>query len=175
MWPHSLQAILPEPRFLEPFHKSSFNDKKAASNNATTNFTSINSPLNLSRLVVITTRETASASEEVINGLKSHFTVTTIGDTTNGKPTGMNVWATNDSKYIFAPVTFELVNSAGQGGFYKGFIPLKYVKDDITHDFRDRNESCYKKRFIFSNTELSQQRELMYTALLKHILKSHHC
>jgi carboxyl-terminal processing protease len=135
--------------FGTPFITSSYNDKKAASNNSTINFTSINSPLNLSRLVVITTRETASASEEVINGLKSHLTVTTIGDTTNGKPTGMNVWATNDSKYIFAPVTFELVNSAGQGGYYTGFAPAKYVKDDITHDFKDKNESCYKEAIYF--------------------------
>jgi carboxyl-terminal processing protease len=135
--------------FSTPYIKSSYNDKKAATNNATTNFQVVSSPLNLTRLVVITTRETASASEEVINGLRSHLTVTTIGDTTNGKPTGMNIWATNDSKYVFAPVTFELVNSAGQGGFYKGFIPAKYVSDDIKRDFRDRNESCYKEAIYF--------------------------
>jgi carboxyl-terminal processing protease len=136
-------------KFSTPFVTSSFNDKKASSKNETTNFTSVSYPLNLSRLVVITTRETASASEEVINGLKPHLTVTTLGDTTNGKPTGMNVWATNDQKYIFAPVTFELVNSLGQGNFYKGFAPAKYVRDDITRDFKDRNESSYKEAIYF--------------------------
>jgi carboxyl-terminal processing protease len=136
-------------KFSTPFVSSSFNDKKATGNNATTNFTSVLYPLNLNRLVVITTRETASASEEVINGLKPHLTVTTIGDTTNGKPTGMNVWQTNDKKYIFAPVTFELVNSSGQGNFYQGFAPAKYVSDDISHDFNDKNESCYKEAIYF--------------------------
>ena len=134
--------------FSTPFIKSSYNDKKAAANDTTINFQSVAYPLNLSRLVVITTGETASASEEVINGLKSHMLVTTIGDTTNGKPTGMNVWQYQYT-YIFAPVTFKLVNSAGQGDFFAGFAPAKYVTDDITHDFNDKNESCFKEAIYF--------------------------
>lgn len=135
-------------KFSTPFIRSSYNDKKT-SNDTTYNFKSISSPLNLNRLVVITTRATASASEEVINGLKPHLTVTTIGDTTNGKPTGMNLWYTKDYKYIFAPVTFELVNSLGQGGYYAGFAPAKYVIDDITHDFNDKGELCFKESIYF--------------------------
>jgi C-terminal processing protease CtpA/Prc len=135
-------------KFSTPFVSSSYNDKKVAYD-STYKFKSISSPLNLSRLVVITTRETASASEVIINGLKPHLTVTTIGDTTNGKPTGMNVWQTNDNKYVFAPITFKLVNSAGQGDFYSGFAPAKYVTDDITHDFRDKSESCFKEAIYF--------------------------
>jgi C-terminal processing protease CtpA/Prc len=130
------------------FIKSSYNDKKAAANDTTINFESMANPLSLSRLVVITTRETASASEEVINGLKPYLTVTTIGDTTNGKPTGMNVWQ-YDYTYIFAPITFELVNSAGQGDFYAGFVPAKYVPDDITRDFNDKSELCFKEAIYF--------------------------
>lgn len=134
--------------FSTPFIKNSYNDKKT-SNDTTFNFKSVAFPLNLTRLVVITTRETASASEEVINGLKPHLTVTTIGDTTNGKPTGMNVWQTTNNKYIFAPVTFECVNSLGDGNFYAGFAPEKYVIDDITHDFSDKNELCFKEAIYF--------------------------
>ncbi len=136
-------------KFSTPFVSSSYNDKKVAYD-STYKFKSISSPLNLTRLVVITTRETASASEVIINGLKPHLAaVTTIGDTTNGKPTGMNVWQTRDNKYIFAPVTFKLVNSAGQGDFYTGFAPDKYVSDDITHDFRDKNELCFKEAIYY--------------------------
>jgi C-terminal processing protease CtpA/Prc len=137
-------------KFSTPFVVSSYNAQKAAANNETTNFPSVLYPLNLTRLVVITTRETASASEEVINGIKPSMTVTTIGDTTNGKPTGMNVWQYN-TKYIFAPVTFKLVNSAGQGDFWAGFAPAKYVSDDITHDFSDKNEYCFKEAIYFLN------------------------
>jgi carboxyl-terminal processing protease len=136
-------------RFSTPLMTRSFNDKKAASNNSTLNFPVVSYPLNLSRLVVITSRETASASEEVINGVRPFMPVTLIGDTTNGKPTGMNVWATNDQKYVFAPVTMEVVNSAGQGGFYTGFVPTKYVSDDISHNFNDKNESCFKEAIFF--------------------------
>ncbi len=57
---------------------------------ATFPFISTPSPLALTKLVVITTRETASASECVMNGLKPFTTIVSIGDTTNGKPVGMN-------------------------------------------------------------------------------------
>jgi carboxyl-terminal processing protease len=132
----------------DTFIKFSYNDKKA-SNDTIYKFRNIASPLNLTRLVVITTRETASASEEVINGVKPFMPVTTIGDTTDGKPTGMNIWQTTDNKYVFAPVTFEAVNSAGQGGYYKGFAPAKLVPDDFTRDFSDKSELCYKEAIYF--------------------------
>jgi C-terminal processing protease CtpA/Prc len=138
-------------KFSTPFVSSSYNDKKAAYD-STYNFKNIDYPLDLTRLVVITTRETASASEVIINGLRPHLTVTTIGDTTNGKPTGMNVWRDNNYKYVFAPITFKLVNSAGEGDFFAGFPPAKYVTDDITHDFTDRNEFCFKEAINYLET-----------------------
>jgi carboxyl-terminal processing protease len=134
-------------KFSTPLVRSIYNDK-LTSKEKTTNFKSILYPLNLTRLVVITTRSTASASEVIINGLKPHMTVTTIGETTNGKPTGMDVFQF-DYKYIFAPITFKLVNSAGEGDFFDGFAPAKYVPDDITHDFRDKDELCYKEAIYF--------------------------
>ena len=44
--------------------------------------------LNLDRLVVVTTRASASASELVINALRPFIPVTIVGDTTYGKPVG---------------------------------------------------------------------------------------
>jgi carboxyl-terminal processing protease len=152
-----------------PFLKFSYNDKKKDTNDTTYNFNIVASPLNLNRLVVITTRETASASEEVINGLKPYLTVTTIGDTTNGKPTGMNIWQTNDYKYIFAPVTFELVNSNLEGDFYAGFAPAKYVPDDITHDFNDKGELCFKEAIYFlTNGNVSSKGTYIYKPSLQY-------
>jgi C-terminal processing protease CtpA/Prc len=137
-------------RFSTPFFKMDYNDKKS-SYNSVTNFNTISYPLSLSRIVIICTRETASASETVINGLKPFLDVKLVGDTTNGKPTGMNVWSYAD-KFIFAPITFKLVNSADQGDFFAGLPPDKYVPDDITHDFSDRNESCLKEAISFLET-----------------------
>jgi C-terminal processing protease CtpA/Prc len=130
--------------------KSEYNDKKTTYN-STTYFKPVLYPLNLTRLVVICTRETASASEVVINGLRPFINVVCLGDTTNGKPAGMNIWGYRN-KYIFAPITFRLLNSAGFGNFYEGFAPSMYVSDDITRDFGDRNEYCLREAVQYMET-----------------------
>jgi carboxyl-terminal processing protease len=137
-------------KFNTPFLTLTFNDKNLAANE-TFNFSTVASPLNISRLVIITTRGTASASEDFINGLKPSFDVKTIGDTTNGKPVGMVGFAYPRSRpvYLFWPITFSLVNSSGQGEFYKGFAPAKYVADDITHDWSDRSEACLRESIYY--------------------------
>ena len=137
-------------RFNTPFIRIEHNDKKT-SYNSVKNFKSVLYPLNLSKLLVITTRETASASENVINSLKPHMPVITIGDTTNGKPTGMYAFS-YEKKYYFLPITFKLTNSAFQGDFFDGFAPAKYVTDDITHDWNDRIEYCLKEAIQYLET-----------------------
>jgi C-terminal processing protease CtpA/Prc len=149
-------------KFNTTFLTLTFNDKNTASNQSF-NFTSVPAPLNISRLVVITTRGTASASEDFINGLKPSLDVKTIGDTTNGKPVGMVGFAypRNQPYYLFWPITFSLVNSAGQGDFYKGFAPDKYVPDDITHDWNDRNEACLRESIYYLEHGNVSSKELM--------------
>jgi hypothetical protein len=132
-----------------PFLKLTHNDKNTAYN-ATYNFTAATQYLNLTRLIVITTRGTASASEDLINGLKPYLAggITCFGDTTNGKPVGM--YGINyETSFMFWPIAFSLVNKDNQGEFYKGFYPLKYVPDDFTHDWSDRNESCLKEAIYY--------------------------
>jgi carboxyl-terminal processing protease len=132
------------------FLKLQYNDRHQ-NKNSTYMFKSTSSPLSLSRLAVITTRSTASASEAVMNGLKPVINVVSIGDTTNGKPTGMNGWDIG-RKYWMYPVTFKMVNSRNQGEYYDGIVPSKYVTDDISHDFKDRNELCLKEAIRFIET-----------------------
>jgi C-terminal processing protease CtpA/Prc len=124
-----------------------YNDKNTQYN-VSYPFKQVNYPLTISKLIVITTRGTASASEDFINGLKPGLEVTTIGDTTNGKPVGMNGFLYKTA-YAFFPITFNVVNSAGQGDFFKGFVPAKYVRDDITHDWNNRDEACLKEAIYF--------------------------
>jgi carboxyl-terminal processing protease len=124
-----------------------FNDKNTA-HNVSYNFTATPSPLSVSRVMVITTRGTASASEDFINGLKPLLTVKTIGDTTNGKPVGM-IGIPYKTSYMFWPISFSLVNSTGSGDFYNGFVPDKYVADDFTHDWNDRNEACLREAIYY--------------------------
>ncbi len=134
-------------KFNTPFLKLTYNDKNA-SHNATINFNLVSFPLSITRLMVITTRGTASASEDFINGLRPGLDVRCIGDTTNGKPVGM-MGIQYKTNYMFFPITFSLVNSANQGDFYNGIIPEKFVPDDITHDWGDRNESCLREAIYY--------------------------
>jgi carboxyl-terminal processing protease len=130
-----------------PFLKLSFNDKNSDSNE-TFNFQTVSYPLNLTKLVTICSRGTASASEDLINGLKPYLSVISIGDTTNGKPVGM-VGINYKTNYMFWPISFSITNSEDQGEFYNGIAPAKYVPDDITHDWRDRDELCLKEAIYY--------------------------
>jgi carboxyl-terminal processing protease len=132
------------------FVKLSYNDKSQSAN-STFPFLKTLYPLSLSRLVVITTRLTASASEAVMNGLNPHLNLVCIGDTTLGKPMGMNGWPCK-KKYYFWPVTFKIVNSVNEGEYYDGIVPSHIATDDITHDFADRNEECLKEAISWLQT-----------------------
>jgi carboxyl-terminal processing protease len=134
-------------RFKNPFVTLTYNDKNSA-NDKTYNFNTVASPVSVTKLVVITTRGTASASEDFINGLKPYFDIKCIGDTTNGKPVGMLGFAYKTA-YMFWPISFTVLNSANKADFYSGIAPDKYVPDDITHDWNDRNESCLHEAIFY--------------------------
>jgi hypothetical protein len=132
------------------FGKLEFNDKRS-SENFSFSFISTNYSIGLPRMVVITSRSTASASEAVINSLKPFMEIVTVGDTTNGKPTGMLGWDIG-KKYWMWPVTFKIVNSLDEGDYFEGFFPDKVAADDITRDFDDRNEVCLGEAISYLET-----------------------
>jgi carboxyl-terminal processing protease len=140
------------------FAKLSYNDKHQDAN-ASYPYVTVPNALSLSRVVVITTRQTASASEAVINGLKPFINVVTIGDTTNGKPTGMNGWSVG-KKFWMWPITFKIVNSQNLGDYFEGIFPVKEVSDDITHDFSDRQELCLKEAIYYLENGLVSSKSL---------------
>ena len=93
----------------------------------------------LSRVIVITSPSTASASELVINGLKPFTNVVLIGGTTFGKP-----YADQPRDFCgttYSAVNFEFVNALGEGGFVNGFTPMCTVADDLDHQLGDSNEA----------------------------------
>ena len=133
--------------------KLNYNSTVSAEWNESYNFIKTDSPLGLDRAVFITSRSTASASEVVTNSLKPYVSVSIVGDTTYGKPVGMNAFGfpfpTNrvpepDYKYVFLPITFEFVNASNEGGFYDGMLPDVLANDDITRDFGDPEELSLK-------------------------------
>ena len=134
------------------FVKLSYNDKNQDSN---VSFPFLNTAysLDLQRIVIITSSSTASASEDVINGLKPFVNVVTIGSTTDGKPTGMNEWNIGNQYYIY-PVEFKLVNKDNEGDFFSGIAPDAPILDDITRSFSDREELCLKAAISYLETGL---------------------
>ena len=89
--------------------------------------------LNLTKIYVLTSKSTASASELVINGLKPYINVIQIGDVTTGKNVGSitlydspNFGKTNRSnnhKYAMQPIVLKTVNNAGFGDYENGLQP----------------------------------------------------
>lgn len=88
---------------------------------------------NLSRLYVLTTDHTASASELIINGLRPYMTVNTIGGTTYGKNVG-SITITDETGKIswgMQPIVFKSYNSANSSDYATGFTPTVQVDEPI--------------------------------------------
>jgi carboxyl-terminal processing protease len=104
--------------------------------------------LNLSRMVVLTSDRSASASEAIINGLKPYMNVTIIGDTTVGKYTGGTLFYDSTSvtnTYGFYIMINKIANSNGVTDFVDGFAPNYFVQDDYTTPLGDVNEPLLAK------------------------------
>ncbi|PKQ60851.1 hypothetical protein BZG02_17780 [Labilibaculum filiforme] len=99
------------------------------------------------RVFVITTSNTASASEMVINGLKPYMgkdKVILIGSKTHGKPVGMYVFEEKALNLAIVPISFSITNALGEGDYFDG-IPVDFeLADDLSHDFGDIDESNFK-------------------------------
>jgi carboxyl-terminal processing protease len=91
------------------------------------------------RVVVLTSPRTCSASELVVNGLKPYVDVVTVGDDTCGKPVGFNPHTMCGKTYN--AVNFDVVNARGEGGYYAGIPPSCEVADDFSRNFGDAQET----------------------------------
>jgi hypothetical protein len=126
------------------------NDRLAAQYNKTTRFTNPPQALNLQRLVVITTRSSASASELVINSLRPFMPVTVIGDTTYGKPVGQ--YGLRFCEKILYPVAFSIKNANLEGDFFDGIAADCTAADDYTRQLGDSNEASLAEALTFIRT-----------------------
>jgi len=120
--------------FVEFFH----NDKNT-SRNQVLRFPVPANALGVSRLVVITTRASASASESIINSLRPFMPVTVVGERTFGKPVGQYGFDFCD-KTLF-PVAFEVRNAQGQAGYFQGIPADCAAADDLDHELGDSREA----------------------------------
>jgi len=144
----------PGPTDGKSFETLSFNDKNPLSTlDTTTGFhdTSLGfdssfaagqalPTLNLSRVFILTTDATCSASEAVINGLRGvDVEVNVVGSTTCGKPYGFFQQDNCGTSYF--AIEFQGVNAKGDGGYSDGIDADCPADDDLLHALGDTDES----------------------------------
>lgn len=98
--------------------------------------------LNLTKVYILTTKSTASASELVINGLRPYIDVVQIGDVTIGKNVGSvtlydspTFGKTNrnpNHKYAMQPIVLKIVNSVDFGEYTNGLTPNYLMLESTT-------------------------------------------
>lgn len=85
--------------------------------------------LNLSRIYILVTGETAAASEMVINCLKPYMEVVLIGATTKGENVATETFTTTQFRWTLRLVVCEVFNSQGESNYTNGFTPAYAVNE----------------------------------------------
>jgi carboxyl-terminal processing protease len=110
--------------------------------------------LNLKKLYVITSDNTASASELLINGLKPYMTVFSVGINTAGKYVGsltIKDWDDNgvvnpNNNWAMQPIVVKISNANDISDFVDGLTPNYLAEEDIASllPFGDQNETLLR-------------------------------
>jgi len=122
------------------FSRTEFNADRAASNNYEVFFERLANSVSLSRLVVVASQNTASASELVTNGMDPHVEVAIVGDRTFGKPVGQVGFEFCEK--ILRPTAFQTVNADGVGDYFGGLpvTPGCDAPDDLNMPVGDATD-----------------------------------
>ena len=125
----------------EVFAQTQHNDKLSSYNEDYV-FETSNVQLKLDRLYVISSAETASASELLINGLSTYIDVILIGDNTTGKNVGsysIYDWIDNNGNvnprhtWAMQPITLKISNSQGFADYENGLQADHRLQEDIAN------------------------------------------
>jgi carboxyl-terminal processing protease len=120
------------------FVQFTHNDKQTSRNTAY-NFEAKPQALAVTRLVVIATRGSASASEAIINGLRPYMDVKVVGDTTYGKPVGQ--YGFDFCEKVLYPVAFLVTNARGEADYFSGIPADCAAADDVDHALASPQEA----------------------------------
>jgi C-terminal processing protease CtpA/Prc len=100
------------------------------------------------RLIVIASESTCSASESLIMLLRPYMDVVVIGSRTCGKPYGMEIEYYNDK--VYAPISFSVKNSRGEMGDIAGIEPTCLAEDDPKFELGDIREASLAEAVFYS-------------------------
>jgi C-terminal processing protease CtpA/Prc len=110
------------------FSKTLFNADRGANNTQEFFELRLNS-LGLSRLIIIASQGTASASELVTNSMEPYVDVTIVGDRTFGKPVGQV--GVEFCEQVLRPTAFQTLNADDFGDYFGGLPADCVVADDL--------------------------------------------
>jgi C-terminal processing protease CtpA/Prc len=135
--------------------------------------------LDLNRVFIITTSESASASELLINGLDSYINVFQIGERTVGKNVGsITVYDYVDNEqtknpehtYAMQPIVLKISNSDGFADYSDGLLPDTIIEEDIRNlgILGDSNEPLLETviKIITGSGKINIRKAKMSRALL---------
>ena len=94
--------------------------------------------LSLGRVYVLTTEETCSATEALINGLAPFVTVEQVGGVTCGKPYGFDLLSNCGTTYFL--LSLQVSNAEHRGDYADGLVPGCRAMDDLSHALGDPAE-----------------------------------
>ena len=170
----------PEATANKTFEKTVFNDKNPATNPVTgqtlTPFPFYNiglgfsvpeseplPNLGLKRVFVLSTNNTCSASEALVNGLRGiDVEVILVGGTTCGKPYGF--YPTDNCGTTYFTIQFKGENAKGFGEYANGFTPASSpvisgesvpgcaIADDFSHQLGDPNEAMLSAALFYRSS-----------------------
>jgi C-terminal processing protease CtpA/Prc len=107
--------------------------------------------LGLSQVTVLTSPDTCSASESVINGLRGvDVRVNLVGGATCGKPYGF--YPQDNCGTTYFAIQFQGVNNKGFGDYGDGFTPNCTVADDFAHALGDPSEARFSAALALRST-----------------------
>jgi C-terminal processing protease CtpA/Prc len=118
--------------------------------------------VDLTRVFILATDSTCSASEAVINGLRGiDVEVVLMGDTTCGKPYGF--YPTDNCSTTYFTIQFQGVNAKGFGEYSEGFSPVSSpifadqlpgcpVTDDFTQVLGNEKEALLASAIEYAET-----------------------
>lgn len=115
-------------------------NNKQSHENSSIYIEAVTNSLFLDRVIFITTQNSASASELVINGLTPHMDVVLVGDRTYGKPVGMYIFTYLSFDWAFVPICFRFLNANDEGDYYDGIPADIAAGDGISFLFGDIGE-----------------------------------
>jgi len=111
------------------FSQTLFNEDRSDEFDSESFFARLGSSISLSRLVVIATENTASASELLTNGMEPHVEVTIVGANTFGKPVGQVGFEFCGN--ILRLTAFQNINANGFGDYFGGLPADCPANDDL--------------------------------------------